>query len=65
MPDDTELRDVLGEELAERGGADVERRLRSGTRLRIDAYALEGLLKQRAARKAATRIAEALRAVSR
>jgi hypothetical protein len=146
MPDDTELRDVLGEELAERAGADVERRLRSraagggtksgarlgarftkvdhyeleldlaeapdalldgarevlseeadlsdsdedsgrtvsavvpsgwwnvnpalvtvavapreqGTRLRIDAYALEGLLKQRAARKAATRIAESL-----
>jgi hypothetical protein len=31
-----------------------------GTRARIGAYALEGLLKQRAARKATTRIAEAL-----
>jgi hypothetical protein len=30
MPEDTELRDVLGEELAERAGADVERWLRSG-----------------------------------
>jgi hypothetical protein len=146
MPEDTELRDVLAEELAERAGADVEQWLRSGaaghgtkrgarlgarftkvdhyeleldlpeapdtvfettrevlstegdlsdrgedsgrkvsavvpsgwwnmnpalvtvalapreqgSRLRIDAYALEGLLKQRAARKAATRIAEAL-----
>jgi hypothetical protein len=36
-----------------------------GTRVRIGAYALEGLLKQRAARKAATRIAELLGAVSR
>ena len=152
MPEDTELRDVLGEELAERAGADVERWLQSGaagsgtrsgarlgsrftkvdhfeleldlpeapdaalrrarevlskegdlrdigedaaaralsavvpsgwwnmnpalvtvavapqeqgTRVRIGAYALEGLLKQRAARKAATRIAESLGAVSR
>jgi hypothetical protein len=153
MSDDTELRDVLGEELAERAGADVERWLRSGaagrgtksgarlgarftkvdhfeleldlpeapdtalrraravldeegeprdlaegsaparavsavvpsgwwnmnpalvtvavapqeqgTRVRIGAYALEGLLKQRAARKAATRIAELLSAASR
>jgi hypothetical protein len=152
MPDDTELRDVLGDELAERAGADVERWLRSGaaghgtksgarvgarftkvdhfeleldlaeapdaalrrarevlseegelrdlgddaaaqavsavvpsgwwnmnpalvtvtvavapeeqgTRVRIGAYALEGLLKQRAARKATTRIAESLGAV--
>jgi hypothetical protein len=31
MPDDTELRGVLGEELAERAGADVARWLRSGT----------------------------------
>src|SRR4029453_14197043 len=31
-----------------------------GTRVRIGAYALEGLIKQRAARKAATRIAELL-----
>jgi hypothetical protein len=148
MPEDTELRDVLGEELAERAGADVERWLQSGaagrgtksgarlgarftkvdhfelelnlpeapdaalrkareilseegdlrdlgedgdaappvsavvpsgfwnknpalvtvavapeehgTRVRIGAYALEGLIKQRAARKAATRIAELL-----
>jgi hypothetical protein len=147
MPEDTELRDVLGEELAERAGADVERWLQSGAagsgtksgarlgarftkvdrfeveldlpeapdavlrrarevlskegdlrelgenasapavsavvpsgwwnmnpalvtvavapqeqgaRARIGAYALEGLLKQRAARKAATRIAEAI-----
>jgi hypothetical protein len=148
MPDDTELRGVLGEELAERAGADVARWLRSGTaghgtksgarlgarftkvdrfeleldlpeapdaalgrarevlseegdprdlgedsaaaravsavvpsgfwnmnpalvtvavapqeqgsRVRIGAYALEGLIKQRAARKAATRIAESL-----
>jgi hypothetical protein len=30
MPEDTELRDVLGEELAERAGADVERWLQSG-----------------------------------
>jgi hypothetical protein len=148
MPEDTELRDVLGDELAERAGADVERWLQSGaagrgtksgarlgarftkvdhfeleldlpeapdaalrsarevlseegdprdlgedsapaqavsavvpsgfwnmnpalvtvavapreqgTRVRIGAYALEGLIKQRAARKAATRIAEAL-----
>lgn len=147
MSDDTGLRDVLGDELAERAGADVERWLQSGaagrgtktgarlgarftkvdhfeleldlpeapdaalrrarevlseegdlrelgenasapavsavvpsgwwnmnpalvtvavapqeqgTRARIGAYALEGLLKQRAARKAATRIAEAL-----
>ena len=29
MPEDTELRDVLGEELAERAGADVERWLQS------------------------------------
>jgi hypothetical protein len=152
MPEDTEVRDVLGEELAERAGADVERWLQSGaagsgtksgarlgarftkvdrfeleldlteapdaalrrarevlseegdlrdlgedssaptvsavvpsgwwnmnpalvmvavapreqgTRVRIGAYALEGLLKQRAARKAATRIAESLGAVSR
>ena len=153
MPEDTELRDVLGEELAERAGADVEQWLRSGvaghgtktgarlgaritkvdhfeleldlpeapdaalrtaqevlseegevrdlgedaraapavsaivpsgwwnmnpalvtvavapqaqgSRVRIGAYALEGLLKQRAARKAATRIAESLGALSR
>jgi hypothetical protein len=152
MPEDTELRDVLGEELAERAGADVERWLQSGaaghgtksgarlgarftkvdhfeleldldeapdaalrrarevlseegdlrelgenssvpavsavvpsgwwnmnpalvtvavtpqeqgTRARIGAYALEGLLKQRAARKAATRIAESLGGVRR
>ena len=152
MPEDTELRDVLGKELAERAGADVERWLQSGaagsgtqsgarlgarftkvdhfeleldlaeapdealqrarevlgeegdlrelgenssesavsavvpsgwwnmnpalvtvavapqeqgTRLRIGAYALEGLLKQRAARKAATRIAESLGGVRR
>jgi hypothetical protein len=150
MPEDSELRDVLGEELAERAGADVERWLRSGaagrgtksgarlgarftkvdhfeleldlpdspdaalskarevlseegdprdlggdaagravsavvpsgwwnmnpalvtvavapheqgSRLRMGAYALEGLLKQRAARKAATRIAESLGAL--
>lgn len=31
-----------------------------GTRVRIGAYALEGLIKQRAARKAATRIAKVL-----
>ena len=37
----------------------------SQTRVRIAAYALEGLLKQRAARKAATRLAELLRAPSR
>jgi hypothetical protein len=36
-----------------------------GTRVRIGAYALEGLIKQRAARKAATRIAELLGAASR
>jgi hypothetical protein len=36
-----------------------------GTRVRIGAYALEGLIKQRAARKAATRIAESLGAPSR
>ena len=30
MPEDTELRDVLGQELAERAGADVEQWLRSG-----------------------------------
>ncbi len=36
-----------------------------GTRVRIGAYALEGLLKQRAARKAATRVAELLDAASR
>ena len=36
-----------------------------GTRVRIVAYALEGLIKQRAARKAATRIAEFMRAASR
>ena len=36
-----------------------------GTRVRIGAYALEGLIKQRAARKAATRIAESLGALSR
>jgi hypothetical protein len=148
MPDDTDLRGVLAEELAERAGADVERWLQSGaaghgtksgarlgarftkvdhfeleldlpeapdaalrrarevlseegdprdlgeeaasaravsavvpsgfwnmnpalvtvavapkeqgTRVRIGAYALEGLIKQRAARKAATRIAELL-----
>src|SRR4029453_5784677 len=30
MPEDSELRDVLGEELAERAGADVERWLQSG-----------------------------------
>ena len=36
-----------------------------GTRARIGAYALEGLLKQHAARKAATRIAELLDAGSR
>jgi hypothetical protein len=153
MPDDTEVRDVLAEELAERAGADVERWLQSGaaghgtksgarlgtritkvdqfeleldlseapdaalrrarevlseegdprdlgeeaaaaravsavvpsgfwnmnpalvtvavapkeqgTRVRIGAYALEGLIKQRAARKAATRIAELLGAASR
>jgi hypothetical protein len=153
MPDDTEVRDVLAEELAERAGADVERWLQSGaaghgtksgarlgtritkvdqfeleldlpeapdaalrrarevlseegdprdlgeeaaaaramsavvpsgfwnmnpalvtvavapkeqgTRVRIGAYALEGLIKQRAARKAATRIAEWLGARSR
>jgi hypothetical protein len=150
MPDDTELRDVLGDELADRAGADVERWLKSGaagrgtksgarlgarftqvdhfeleldlpeapdaaprsarevlseegelrdlgddgagrevsavvpsgwwnmnpalvtvaiaarqqgTRVRIGAYALEGLLKQHAARKAATRIAESLGAL--
>jgi hypothetical protein len=33
-----------------------------GARVRIGAYALEGLLKQRAARKAATRVAELLAA---
>jgi hypothetical protein len=153
MPEDTELRDVLDEELAERAGADVERWLQSGTashgtksgarlgarftkvdhfdmeldlpeapdaalsrarevlseegdprdlgedsaaarvvsavvpsgwwnmnpalvtvavspreqrtRVRIGAHALEGLLKQRAARKAATRIAESLGGLSR
>jgi hypothetical protein len=153
MPDDTELRDVLGEELAARAGADVERWLQSGaagrgtksgarlgtrftkvdhfelelglpeapdaalrrarevlseegdprdlgedsaaaravsavvlsgfwnmnpalvtvavapqeqgSRVRISAYALEGLIKQRAARKAATRIAESLGTLSR
>jgi hypothetical protein len=153
MPEDTELRDVLGEELAERAGADVERWLQSGaagrgtkrgarlgarftkvdhfelelalpeaadealreareilseegdprdlgedsaaaravsavvpsgfwnmnpalvtvavapreqrTRVRIGAYALEGLIKQRAAQKAATRIAELLAAPTR
>jgi hypothetical protein len=153
MPEDTELRGVLGEELAERAGADVERWLQSGaagrgtkrgarlgaritkvdhfeleldlpeapdaalrkarevlseegdprdlgadsaaaravsavvpsgfwsmnpalvtvavapheqgTRVRIGAYALEGLIKQRAARKAAARIAESLGALSR
>jgi hypothetical protein len=151
MPEGGELRDVLGEELAERAGADVERWLESGAagrgtksgarlgarftkvdrfeleldlpeapdaalcrarevlseegdlrdlgedaapavsavvpsgwwnmnpalvtvavapqeqgaRVRIGAYALEGLPKQRAARKAATRIAESLGAVSR
>jgi hypothetical protein len=149
MPEKTEMRDVLGEELAERAGADVERWLQSGAagsgtksgarlgarftkvdhveveldvpqapeaalrrarevlneegdlrdlgadaaapavsavvpsgwwnmnpalvtvavapreqgaRVRIGAYALEGLLKQRAARKAATRVAELLAA---
>jgi len=36
-----------------------------GTRVRIGAYALEGLIKQRAARKAATRIAESLGALNR
>ena len=145
MPEDTELRDVLGEELAERAGADVGRWSQSGAagsgtksgarlgarftkvdrfeleldlseapdaalrraravlseqgslrevdddgprvfaivpsgfwnmnpalvtlavapreqgaRVRVAAYALEGLLKQHAARKAATRIAESL-----
>jgi hypothetical protein len=152
MPEDTQMRDLLGEELAEQAGADVERWLQSGaagsgtksgarlgarftkvdhfeleldlpeapdaalrrarevlseegdlrelgenasapavsavvpsgwlnmnpalvtvavapqeqaTRVRIGAYALEGLLKQRAARKAATRIAESLGAASR
>jgi hypothetical protein len=153
MPEETEVRDVLGDELAERAGADVERWLQSGAagsgtksgarlgarftkvdhfeleldlpeapdaalgrarevlseegdlrdlgeepaaapavsavvpsgwwnmnpalvtvavapqehgaRVRIGAYALEGLLKQRAARKAATRIAESLGAVRR
>jgi hypothetical protein len=152
MPEDTQMRDLLGEELAEQAGADVERWLQSGaagsgtksgarlgarftkvdhfeleldlpeapdaalrrarevlseegdlrelgenasapavsavvpsgwlnmnpalvtvavapqeqgTRARIGAYALEGLLKQRAARKAATRIAESLGFVSR
>ena len=163
MPEDTELRDVLGEELAERAGADVERWLQragtdvegsrlsgpaangtksgarlgarftkvdsfeleldrpealdaalrrarevlseegdlrglgedsaapavsavvpsgwwnmnpalvtvavapqeQGSRVRIGAYALEGLLKQHAARKAATRIAESFGAVTR
>jgi hypothetical protein len=35
------------------------------TRVRISAYALEGLIKQRAARKAATRIAESLGGLSR
>jgi hypothetical protein len=152
MPDDTQLRDVLGDELAERAGADVERWLQSGaaargtksgarigarftkvdhfeleldlaeapdaalrrarevlseegdlrelgenssaaavsgvvpsgwwnmnpalvtvavapqgqgSRVRIGAYALEGLLKQRAARKAAIRIAESLGGVRR
>jgi hypothetical protein len=34
-----------------------------GARVRIGAYALEGLLKQRAARKAATRIGESPGAV--
>jgi hypothetical protein len=149
MPEKTAMRDVLGEELAERAGADVERWLQSGAagsgtksgarlgarftkvdhfeieldlpqapeaalrrarevlneegdlrdlgadaaapavsavvpsgwwnmnpalvtvavatreqgaRVRIGAYALEGLLKQRAARKAATRVAELLAA---
>jgi hypothetical protein len=153
VPKDTELRDVLAEELAERAGADVERWLQTGaaghgtksgarlgarftkvdrfdleldlpeapdaalsrarevlseegdprdlgedsaaaravsavvpsgfwnmnpalvtvavspreqrTRVRISAYALEGLIKQRAARKAATRIAESLGGLSR
>ena len=36
-----------------------------GTRVRIGAYALEGLIKQRAARKAAARIADLLGPVSR
>jgi hypothetical protein len=36
-----------------------------GTRVRIGAYALEGLIKQRAARKAATRVAESFRAPPR
>jgi hypothetical protein len=36
-----------------------------GTCVRIGAYALEGLIKQRAARKAATRIAESLGALNR
>jgi hypothetical protein len=152
MPEDSELRDALGDELAERAGADVERWLQSGaagsgtksgarlgarftkvdhfelelelphppdaalnrarevlsqegelrergedaaapavsavvpsgwwninpalvtvavapqeqgTSVRIGAYALEGLLKQHAARKAATRVADRLGAESR
>jgi hypothetical protein len=36
-----------------------------GARVRVAAYALEGLLKQRAARKAATRIAESMSSGSR
>jgi hypothetical protein len=55
MPEDTELRDVLGDELAERAGADVERWLwtdaagrgtKSGARLgarftKVDHFELE------------------------
>jgi hypothetical protein len=40
-------------------------RQEQGTRVRIGAYALEGLIKQRAAQKAATRIAELLAAPTR
>jgi hypothetical protein len=40
-------------------------RQEQGTRVQIGAYALEGLIKQRAAQKAATRIAELLAAPTR
>jgi hypothetical protein len=60
MPEDTELPDVLGEELAERAGADVERWLQRPAR-----GAEGGARKQRAAQKAATRIAESLGALGR
>ena len=83
MAKEIEMRDLLGQELAELAGADVERWVKPAPRaaeprarpawarvspkvdrLRPGAYAL-GLIKQRAARKAATRIAELLGATSR